>query len=293
MFVTVRELPWSAVGLLCGGGLNVVAIWLWRRERSRLSEKTLTIFIHDVAQVSGRILARQIETLFKSAGWQIRFGRTDLPQHARGIRIHGATETERSIVDWALRSMNVSAEIDEAEDSVLFQVTIGVHEQHDPDQTIKHQTEQINMLEGVLEQTQREREDLRGKLGNAQHEMLECRKDTACWRLKVTGLQLPNKTVTVRYLEYSDAALADYIAGTFKRHTGWQVELKRDAESHLIQETQWRVSFASGDPEFVRRLWEIFTNGNLIGEAISPREIMEKQTTDPNIIVTIFPRAVA
>ena len=69
-----------------------------------------------------------------------------------------------------------------------------------------------------------------------------------------------------------------------------------DLAADMAQEVNIKLlEFEPGSNEqlpsqgFVKVLAQIFVEGNLIGEPISAREILDIQTTDPNVIVTIFP----
>src|SRR5205823_87920 len=63
----------------------------------------VTIFVHDDALVSSRLLVRQVQTLFQGAGWQVENGRTNLPQHAEGVWLRGGTPAEQASASWGLR----------------------------------------------------------------------------------------------------------------------------------------------------------------------------------------------
>ena len=116
---------------------------------------TVTLFTHDVAQVTGRLLTRQVESMFKGAGWQVQYRSTNLPKHATGVWVLGGTTTERAAAVWALQTLEIAAQVDEHEKPPTLQVIIGAY------QPVKAE-DQLNALRIALDATQKEREAIRG-----------------------------------------------------------------------------------------------------------------------------------
>lgn len=145
-----------------------------------------------------------------------------------------------------------------------------------------------------LQQRTNERESIRGQLGRAEQVIAECRREVAFASLGLLAWRdlrgQPTKNVTVRYLEFTDNGLAEHVASTLRLATAWPTTVQRDATSHLAQETPNRVAFGSGDPEIVKRLANLFNVGNLIGEPVSPYEIIDRQSDDSSVLITIFPK---
>jgi len=199
-------------------------------------------------------------------------------------------------VSLALKGVGIDAQVEDVDvRPPTLQVVVGA-----PDRQVElRRTEAARQYRAVVAQreqfqtalveTQNDRERLRGELGTAQQGLAQANRELAKAQLRLLAGRAPQKNVIVRYVDFSDNTLAEHIVSMFRANTGWTATPVRDSSSHLLQETQNRIVFSSGDPEIVKDLYHIFNRGNLLNEPVSPEEIVERQTTDPDVIVTIFP----
>jgi hypothetical protein len=290
---------WQAALVVCGGLVILAFQFAIVREAYRqqpiVRAPHVMVFKHDMASVTGHLLSRQVESLFSGGGWEVSTHRTNLPQHASGVWLHGGTEAERASASWGLKTLGVvDTKIDGTGDNPpALQVIIGQPEPQPIDQAADDKEAlkaQAATAKTERDEARKERESLRGELGIAQQRLSQSNRELAIANLKLLAGRVPKKNVIVRYVDFSDNTLADYITTMFQATAGWTATPHRDASSHLIQETENRIVFSSGDPGIIKQLWLIFASGNLVGEPVSPQEILDKQSDDPDIIVTIFPK---
>jgi hypothetical protein len=249
---------------------------------------TLRIFRHEKARQKNQTAFHQITDRFTQAGWRVEGATTDLPQHANGVRIRGGTSFEREMAKWGLDGIGVEWQQDDGGDPPqTLEVIVGVYEP----QRQKTVLTEIDSLKVALEETQNQREAIRGQLGAAQGTLRECQANLAMGRLGLLAWRYEREKwdvkVTVRFIEYADSRVADRIAGLFRTHTRWLVNVVRDDGSHLRPTHEFRIVFESGVPELVRELATIFNDGNLMEEPIGAMEIID--STKWNVVITIFP----
>lgn len=256
----------------------------------------VAIYTHVNALAKNRALADQVKNTFADAGWKVMYAMTDVPRHAKGVWIHGGTDVEQRIATWALRTLRIAAETDYQDDNPpSLQVIVGEYNLPDQDKALEETNKLIargDSLETALREAQAERERLRGLLGIAEREVKRYRTEAALGKLRLMAgryerMQQKIK-VTVRFIEYSDHEMADWIASLLRTHTGWPVDIARDDGSRLRQESGSRLVFASGTPEVVKELVGIFNDALVIDEPADAMEIIDSGTAD--IVVTVFPK---
>jgi hypothetical protein len=281
----------ATLALVISIGLQVGAAAVRRREKSAW---TITVFKHDTAAVTGQLLVRQAETLFQQAGWRVAHGRTDLPEHAIGVWVRGATRMQRTTVAWALRTLGVEANIDERSYKLL-EVIIGQHQISDRakeeldrrsnEVLAEQQKDRIEGLERVVQEKNGEIERVRGLLGGAEQAWLTCKRQFALWRLRVfaqrlktnielrraEGHEVADISFTVRFAVYDDYPLAEKIAKIITEETRWKHELDGSNKPLLKPHPEYKVIFVSGAFETFSEIQDMFQAGRLIDEPVAFR----------------------
>jgi hypothetical protein len=124
----------------------VIIVALRSAQAAFLKAKEITVFIHDDARSDNPNLADQVIKLFREAEWKVQQANTNLPQHAKGVWIHGASTADRLVAIWALHTLSIKAQIDDSEDGAPLQVIVGAQ------QSIKASTAAARGPDGVLSQ---------------------------------------------------------------------------------------------------------------------------------------------
>jgi len=133
-----RNVPDSVLGLtvvVCYGTSAIIAWWrrwkaAWMAFWSPVSAVpcSVEVFTHSAALASNPMLPETIEQFFRSAGWKVRIGKTNLGLHAKGVWVRGPDEASRSTLSWAMRSLDINANVDDANPNAIPQVIVGAAE---------------------------------------------------------------------------------------------------------------------------------------------------------------------
>jgi hypothetical protein len=270
------------------GWLGGVALLLWVAIKERRSSNTpiedvdggikvratQTGYYGDILRREGDVFTIESEQQF-SKKWMERVADDTPEQHTTSAEALRRTEAE-------LRGRNPN----EADQMRI----------NDLDRVVSSLSSERDALKSALEQTQMERETLRGELGTTKATLAESRAEVGLCKLERLGRKYLkvredwNATVTVRFIDYNaDGLLADRVADLFARYTKWTPKRIKDDGSEIRRpHGMSRVMFESGTPELVQELASIFNEGNLLKEPVSGREIHDRD--DYDVVVTIFPR---
>jgi hypothetical protein len=87
--------------------------------------RQVTVFAHDDAIEKNRRLPDRVAGMFRDAGWQVELSRTGVIRHANGVWVHGGTKPDQSSAVWGLKTLGLSAQIDDSPEDVGLQVIVG------------------------------------------------------------------------------------------------------------------------------------------------------------------------
>jgi hypothetical protein len=121
-------------------------------------------------------------------------------------------------------------------------------------------TGERDQLRKALEETQADRERIRGLLGGAEQAFFTCKRQFALARLiwfsqrvgmniaraRERGEQVEDIHVTIRFAVYDDTALVTTIKKTIEEHANWAVDLDGSNKPTLMPHPEFKVIFESG-----------------------------------------------
>lgn len=276
---------WALVALVLAGGLHLAAALVRRAER-RYPE--VTVYSHLDGLANNPALIDSVRRLFEESGWRVIFARTDVPRHSKGIWLHGGTPTERNIATWGLQTLGITPQVDHHDDKPpSLQVIVGTYDpprrgytgtdveddiaRHEATREYQTVVAERDSLKILLDQSAQELTTRRAKLDETLAEVALCKLERLGRRYAPENT---NAKVTVRFIDYADARLADRVKELFAGYTRWTPEPKRDDGSVVRPPNdQCRVWFESGTPELVRDLAFIFNEGNLLREPVASKGI--------------------
>ncbi len=158
-------------------------------------------------------------------------------------------------------------------------------------------------LRKTLEETQVDRERLRGLLGGAEQALATCKRAFALARIAWFGerfrmniehqralvpLQpLPDVRVTVRFAVYDDFALAQQIKAILEEHARWEVTLDNRNAPVIKPEDRFKVIFESSESGTFNDVACAFEDGSLIPCSIGVRRA--DRPDQGHLIVEVLP----
>jgi hypothetical protein len=146
----------------------------------------------------------------------------------------------------------------------------------------------VNGVQAKLEASELELRSAKNSIHALEMELGFERKKLAMMQLEKLG-RSQARTVTVRFIDYSDADQADAIKNLLQGIAGWIGTTVRDEGSTARRWGPHRIECASGNPEIAKAVAGALNHGVLLGEWVDEREIID--SADENLIFTIFPRA--
>ena len=239
----------------------MLLVWLETRKGSpqirRLPQNqgpTVTVYTHTSGMVSGRLLSRQIVGLFEKAGWQVSAAFTDVVRHAKGLWIHGGTQAEQASASWGLSTLSLSPKIDDEDDKPpMLQVIIGepkpkapaVGRMGDDKEALKVQAATAKM---ERDEARKERDAARTEARKYQTAYQQSLRTIALGKLESLAWHYerakhPVISVTVRFIDYQDHRMADWLETIFRGKMDWPVKQEHVAGSRIRPIGDLRVLF--------------------------------------------------
>jgi hypothetical protein len=235
-------------------------------------------------------LADRIRDFFVNAGWTITKGRTDLDEHAEGVRIINGPTHERTAVSWALSTLGVNATLDPANGGP-FQVVVG-RAQPITLATFKGFADvRISMLEDELRDAldQREKAVVALKETKSKYAIETLRRHA---RLIFSENRKPH--VTIRYFSYGpDYELAMKLKGLFTQYVEWPVALDATNSPALPRADKFKVVFDVGMTALTYgELINAISDGDFLeGATIGQVQFVERKDSE-HLIVSVLPSGV-
>lgn len=265
-------------------GIGLLLVWLvvvgaTQRSDTADQKSQVTIFTHDEALRHNPALVNEIKNVFVGAGWWATTGpRTNLPQHGKGVWIHGGTANERTLARWGLRTLNIPALIDATPSDAGLQVIVGAEET-----TAMRE----DALKANVEQLTKERDSLKYSLAKVRRREAIGNISRLYRRTIDEGWQ-PPATVTIRSTGHGDFDLIQRIEKVFAEHArDWPVTLDGGNKPLLKPSEGLKVVFVSGLNGAFDAVAEAFKEGDLIGEQRIGRR--SENRNDYHLVVEILP----
>lgn len=163
---------------------------------------------------------------------------------------------------------------------------------------------EIDRLRAALEETQQDRERIRGLLGGAEVARSECRRDFAHARLEWVAERFKRNIenhrkeggivqdihVTVRFAVYSDFPLAQRVSEIVTKYTGWPVELDGSNKPTLLPDSNgFKVIFDVGGMQTYDEVAFAFSSGELLGADVRVGRRISDRFNSELLIVEILP----
>jgi hypothetical protein len=266
---------------------------------------TVLIFRHKEARKHNDAVFHRIRAHFADAGWRVESSNTDLPEHENGIRVAGKAGYEREAAKWALASLGIEWIPDERiNPPEILQVIVGRYEdkaKHAPDveQITKALIAERDSLRKGLEETQREREMIRGNLAN-ENATLKTERDKALEAYRQCKRALTesrferfvstfdaNTRVTVRAATYDDWHLIEAVKKLLADHTNWPVTIDMRNEPALIPHDELKVVVGESDRFLGFLSFLDVEDGKLLPCRVGIRSRPDGDTT--HLIIEILP----
>jgi len=307
----------SGVGFVCGiSWLSYLVVRPEqvagaRRKRLRAMPQTVTVFAHDEVLKRNPGLYEQVKQFFKGVDWHVEVGLTNLPQHSTGVWLHGGDKPTRTLAFWMLRTLNIAAQVDDSDDDESLQVIVGAENVSEREYDGSEITQSLaerqlirdyptlvserDALKWALEQTQKEREALRGTLANERDSALQslarCQKDFAMARVEWFAQRSrdwnPQISVTVRFADYFDYRLALQIIAILQEHAGWTAELDQSNKPVLKPSEEFKVVFESGISQAFDEIAYAFGQGAFLGDVSVGRRTADRH--DNHLVIEVLP----
>jgi hypothetical protein len=144
-------------------------------------------------------------------------------------------------------------------------------------------------LTAKLKTCEMELRSAKGSIHTLESELNSERRKTAVTELGRLGQIKNGLSVTVRFIDYSDADQADQIRGLMLSTTKWKAATLRDDGSTIRRRGPSRIECSSGNPETALAVTKALNYGMLLGEFVYEMEIIDSD--DENVTFTIFPRS--
>ena len=171
---------------------------------------------------------------------------------------------------------------------------------------LRAMTPERDALRAALEETQADRERIRGLLDVAEQRTQQCRREFAEARLKWfaeraqanianaarNGQIVPNVRATVRFAVYSDVDLAQSVAKILRDTTRWPVELDGSNKPTLLPDAEgFKVVFDVGPMQSFREVAWAFSEGALLGPEVKIGQRVPDARYDEmeHLIVNVLP----
>jgi len=285
--------PWQAAVAICFGLVILVLQFAILREAYKQPPIPNVLYpvvvIYEHLNALNSPATNQVRALFERAGWKVNLLRTDVPRHANGVWLHGGTDIERNVARWGLHTVGIAPQIDYHDDKPpSLQVIVGAFQLQDRRDEAAQIVAQRDSLKVVLEETQREREAIRGALGDEiarlkdareviDRERLMCKRSFALARISWFGEltrinNWPFFQVIIRFADYKDFALAERLEQLLKEQTKWAA-IRLDGMNNpvLKPDRKFKVIFVSGTDQRFDPLITAVQDGNLLECSIGQR----------------------
>lgn len=246
--------------------------------------RSVTVFTHEEAKRKNPNLPSQVHSLFDEAGWKVSGASTNLPQHAKGIWIHGGSVADRTIARWAMRTLNIPAQIDTTLEDVPLQVIVGAVSPTPCEESFK---ERLTAAEANIAKLAKERDWL-------EYSLSKCKRSSAIATIRslvkrtIADKWDPPVHVTIRFANYADFDLVQKIEATMKEYASdWPLVVDGSNAPVIRPSDEFKVIFESGINQAFDGIAAAFVDGALLGDYRLGRRSADRN--DNHLVVEVLP----